>query len=250
MIRKDIVETLNLLKQAELLSDGSYVLRLNSLQTSLVKEALQTQLHTVDYVQVLEHLSKSKPLPGGLEAVRSPEPIAETYEIVEEPDLVKFFHGTGTDDKGRTICDILNFSNEQLESVHDYIQWLFPTPTPSQFNPKAPILIKAHVGMLSEVGRQNYLKGFERMLAFYGFMEIANGRVLKESRFEERSKGWLTPSNHNYLRITRILESLTLMGFRVFACNFLFTLKEIAKYHHHMKTPLLYWEAAVYRTFA
>lgn len=233
MIRKDIVETMDLLKQAEL-SDGSYILRLSRIQASLVTEALRTQLHTVDYIQAL---GKS-------------EPIDEIYEGVGEPDLVKFFHMTGTDDKGRTIVDILNFSNEQLESVHDYIQWLFPTPTPSQFNPKAPILIKAHVGMLNEGGRHNYLKGFERMLAFYGFMGIENGRVVKESRFDERSKVWITPSNHNYHRITRILESLTLMGFRVFACNFLFTLKELAKYHYHMKTPLQYWEAAVYRTFA
>ena len=37
----------------------------------------------------------------------------------------------------------------------------------------------------------------------------------------EQRKGWLTPHNHNYLRITRILTSLGLLGLEDYARAFL-----------------------------
>lgn len=41
-------------------------------------------------------------------------------------ELINFLKGSGTDVHGRTHQDILNFSDEQLETVHNYIQWIFP----------------------------------------------------------------------------------------------------------------------------
>ena len=35
--------------------------------------------------------------------------------------------------------------------------------------------------------------------------------------FELRIKVWLSPGNHNYLRISRILKSATMLGFRPYA---------------------------------
>jgi len=40
--------------------------------------------------------------------------------------LINFLQGKGKDRHGRTHQDILNFSDEQLETVHNYIQWIFP----------------------------------------------------------------------------------------------------------------------------
>ena len=69
--------------------------------------------------------------------VRLPGEKAPTFE---GSALVKFHAGVGTDDQGRTRNQILAFGDRQLEEVHDYIQWLFPLPEPSRFNPDAPLL--------------------------------------------------------------------------------------------------------------
>jgi hypothetical protein len=52
------------------------------------------------------------------------------------------------------------------------------------------------------------------MLSFYG-LEIHGTIPLSVTRapnFAERAENWLRPSNHNHLRITRILKSLKLLG--------------------------------------
>jgi len=36
--------------------------------------------------------------------------------------------------------------------------------------------------------------------------------VLRAPFFAERAKNWVTPGNHNHLRITRVLKSLRLLG--------------------------------------
>ena len=51
-----------------------------------------------------------------------------------ESDLVKFYRGSGTDHAGRTLDEILTWDDAALESVHDYIQWLFPNPDASRAN--------------------------------------------------------------------------------------------------------------------
>src|SRR5262245_5587601 len=54
--------------------------------------------------------------------------------------LLDFYRGEGTDAEGRRLDDILAWRDGRLEAVHDFIQWLFPLPEPSRFNPDAPLL--------------------------------------------------------------------------------------------------------------
>jgi Opioid growth factor receptor (OGFr) conserved region len=51
-------------------------------------------------------------------------------EIVDDP-IVSFYAGETPDSRGRKIEEIWNFNDRQLETVHDFIQWLFPLPTSS-----------------------------------------------------------------------------------------------------------------------
>jgi hypothetical protein len=109
-----------------------------------------------------------------------------------------------------------NWSDEDLERTHDYIQWMFPLAEPSGFNVDAPIL---DAGAISRFQSEPSLRGhlqtsLIRMLSFYG-LEIHGTIPLSVTRapnFAERAENWLTPSNHNHLRITRILKSLKLLG--------------------------------------
>jgi hypothetical protein len=55
---------------------------------------------------------------------------------------------------------------------------------------------------------------FLRMMNFYGF-ETRFGKQITITRapnFAAKAAGWLSPSNHNHLRITRILKCLTVLG--------------------------------------
>lgn len=52
---------------------------------------------------------------------------------------------------------------------------------------------------------------FEAMLGFYSLL-IAGDRIARAPDFAERSRVWLSVGNHNFLRLTRILKSLSLLG--------------------------------------
>jgi hypothetical protein len=92
-------------------------------------------------------------------------------------------------------------------------QWLFPLSETSAFNISAPVLtpdvIKAFRSQTDL--QQNLRQSFLRMLGFYG-LELKGSEVVRGRGFEIKAANWLSASNHNHLRITRILKSLTLFG--------------------------------------
>lgn len=126
--------------------------------------------------------------------------------------ILAFFEGTATDDRGRSLADVLAFDDAALERIHDYIQWLFPLVERSGANPGAPRLDEAAIAAFraSPSLRAKLRAAFDRMLAFYGLRR--NGeRVVEDATFASRAQ-WLTPGNHNHLRLTRIITSLRLLG--------------------------------------
>lgn len=127
--------------------------------------------------------------------------------------LISFYNGEGVDNRGRAFSDILKWDYQSLESVHDYIQWLFPLDVSSAYNWNAPILTQEEIDtfLTSLILQDNLRKAFLLMLDFYGF-SLNAGQVVKSARFQERANNWLNTGNHNMLRITRILKSLSLLG--------------------------------------
>jgi hypothetical protein len=128
--------------------------------------------------------------------------------------LVNFYRGLGTDTEGRLLKDILTWPDDDLEEVHDFIQWLFPVPEPSQYNSDAPLLTEEDIAAFKSdpVLQANLMKSFERILAFLGLSLSDKGEVVEGQNFTSRIPSvWASP-NHNWLRISRILRSLTLLG--------------------------------------
>jgi Opioid growth factor receptor (OGFr) conserved region len=127
--------------------------------------------------------------------------------------LIAFYRDGARDDAGRTLDEILAWPDDELEAVHDFIQWLFPLPERSGANPAAPVLDEntIHAFRNSAQMQENLRRAFLRMLAFYG-LTWTEGRVARAADFENRAENWLWPSNHNHLRITRMLRSLGLLG--------------------------------------
>jgi hypothetical protein len=131
--------------------------------------------------------------------------------------LLAFYRGDGTDSRGRTLAAIQGWDDARLEAVHDYVQWVFPLPERSAFNPDAPLLTAEDVAAFrtDAVLRERLLASFRRMLAFYGFaLGDADGgvQIAPTPGFRRRSDAWLRRGNHNLLRLTRILRCLTLLG--------------------------------------
>ena len=120
------------------------------------------------------------------------------------------------DTAGRTLEEILAWDDERLEAVHDYIQWLFPTRQPSGVNPFAPLVTADTVRAFTadQTLRQGLHHALDRMLRFYGLRRHADRIEIDAARFAARARTWLTPNNHNHLRLTRIIDSLSALGLR------------------------------------
>jgi len=161
--------------------------------------------------------------------------------------LIAFYRQEGTDDRGRRIDEIWSFSLEELEAVHDYIQWLFPLAERSAFNPGAPLLDDETIAPFREDAtlRGNLERSLRVMLDFYG-LAIAGQEILRVPTFTERSRNWLTPYNHNFLRLTRILKSLSLLGLDDRATQLMACLEGIDRHRPGVigAETMRYWRAA------
>jgi Opioid growth factor receptor (OGFr) conserved region len=143
--------------------------------------------------------------------------------------LVRFYAGAAPDARGRMLAEFWKWDDDRLERVHDYIQWLFPLEEPSLFNDAAPLLTRADRDAFATRPelRENLRRSLRRMLAFYGFALGPEGRVVRAPGFAAHAAHWLAPLNHNFLRLTRILRSLTLLGLEAEAQALLAALEEV-----------------------
>lgn len=104
--------------------------------------------------------------------------------------LIDFYRGDGTDTEGRHLDDILSWSNADLEEVHDYIQWLFPLVTPSNFNPDAPLLTRKDIAIFRADPdlRERLRLAYLRVLNFLGLAETEQGQIVDGPNLVERSR--------------------------------------------------------------
>ena len=128
--------------------------------------------------------------------------------------LLDFYRGRETDSEGRFLKDILAWPDNDFEAVHALLQWVFPIPEPTKFNSEAPLLTENDIAAFKSdpILQANLLKSFNRILRFLGFAMTGDGKVVEGDNFSTRIPDvWAMP-NHNWLRISRILRSLTLLG--------------------------------------
>jgi hypothetical protein len=169
--------------------------------------------------------------------------------------ILDFYFGVGADDRGRYLKEILTWPDASLEVVHDFIQWMFPLAERSGFNIHAPVLTQSEInGFRSNPElRQNLKASLVRILGFYGLI-LSGSHPLKVKRalhFEEASVNWISPGNHNHLRITRILKSLMTLGLENEALAFYGCLEDIYREERARPIPgisevtLSFWQQAV-----
>lgn len=142
-------------------------------------------------------------------------------------DLLAFYQGRAPDTQGRMIDQIWSWDHRRLEMVHDYIQWLFPLPEASRFNPDAPLLSAADAAAFrgDPLLQDRVRKSLDVMLDFFGL--VRNGAAVARGPGFAKAH-WLEPLNHNHLRLTRILLFLGHAGLRAEAAGLRACLEDIA----------------------
>lgn len=147
--------------------------------------------------------------------------------------ILEFYKGESPNQEGLYYDDIMQFDDDELEKNHFYIQWLFPLKEPSMAIPGSPILEDEDIEkfsanwntpdeMMEKVElRKRLIDAFNKMIVFYGFKlslinepnKLKSLEIIRDPQsFQSRAKNWLNPKNHNFLRISRILNSLRLLG--------------------------------------
>lgn len=112
-------------------------------------------------------------------------------------NICKFLENIEPDIYGRMLSDIWNFTDAKIEKEHNFIQWVFPTSTPSISVPGSPLLEIEEIKQIrkSIAAVENLYNSSEW---FFSFLE--------------RNNFWIKAQDHNHLRITRIIQSLRLLG--------------------------------------
>lgn len=99
--------------------------------------------------------------------------------------------------------------------------------------------------------QKRLFRSFKLMLDFYGLQCVTSKelgvQISKADNFNSRKPFWLHPMNHNHLRITRILRSLTLLGLSAYSKAFLICLQELYQEDPKAIDPktMVFWEKAV-----
>lgn len=102
-------------------------------------------------------------------------------------------------DSSRNIQGIFEYDKEQLEDDHAFIQWVFPTYRPSAYNDRSPVLTKQEIISIrnSPVIRNILNKFKDKMFNYWGLYDGDNSKLQ-------------LLNGHNGLRLSRVIECLTL----------------------------------------
>ncbi|XP_020509986.1 opioid growth factor receptor-like protein 1 [Labrus bergylta] len=122
---------------------------------------------------------------------------------------------------------------DKLEHNHTYIQWLFPLREQG-LNFYAHELTQDEIKEFQSTreAKRRFLAAYSIMLDFYGIKLLdKSGSVARAPNWQERFQH-LNESQHNYLRVTRILKSLGELGYEAFKAPLVRLFLQESLYHN------------------
>jgi hypothetical protein len=146
-------------------------------------------------------------------------------------DLQKFYRDQ-PNPSGYTWAAVVAWGDDDLEAIHDFIQWLFPTNQPSMFNPNAPLV------------SQQDIEAFRTDAELQRRLLAAEARMRQFYHLGEPHPWWAEEGDHNLLRITRIIASLRLLAGRERAAAFLKDALASAADRPDLARSIGYWQSA------
>ena len=147
-----------------------------------------------------------------------------------EMNFHNFLLGKDSDFKNRMIQDIWNYSDNEIEINHYFIQILFPLNKKSQSSFHGYYLDTDELVQIlkdDNLVKQNIIKSSEWFLSFL-----------------KRDKYWKRGYNHNQLRITRVIECLRLLIDEESADKFYTSIIDICDQTQINQKTLSYWKNA------
>jgi hypothetical protein len=177
----------------------------------------------------------------------------------EDRAFIGFYCGSNTQYVSRngapasapiTLEEVMRYDAGELESKHNFIQWLFPLKT-SGTNVDCPRVGDAELRAIvkSYAVGVTIVRCYECMLRFYGFRMVDDrGQLVHSFDHAERVTNLLL-NPHNNLRISRMLRSMCLMGFEAYAVHFLDAMLAVSQQagaESLLKKSTTYWAASVH----
>jgi hypothetical protein len=132
---------------------------------------------------------------------------------VNPRNILAFYRKEEPNNRGITLQNILEADDEWLEDNHHWVQWAFPTENPSNYNRTAPVLNRSTIKAFTEdsLTGKHMKEVFNKMLDFYGLTLEDDGTITRGPEFSSRTELWLYRNSHHFLRISRIIRSLTIL---------------------------------------
>lgn len=110
--------------------------------------------------------------------------------------LLDFYSEYGPGPGNLSLDEVILCDDMWWEKSHNFIQWVFPTIERSMVNPYAPVL------------DPETIEEFRGIRACQENLERSLVRFMRFLRVDQTTPWWVHTSPHNYLRITRALDSL------------------------------------------
>jgi len=130
--------------------------------------------------------------------------------------IVDFYSGKQRTHPGETLRESMTGAIKRAGKcprLHSMAVFLYPTQSIIIFAPPSSMRSKSPNSRTDPELQAQLLVSLDMMLGFYGF-ERNNQSITCSNSWEERSRNWLRPGNHNHLRLTRILKSLSILGLK------------------------------------
>ncbi|KFY82892.1 hypothetical protein V500_10271, partial [Pseudogymnoascus sp. VKM F-4518 (FW-2643)] len=163
----------------------------------------------------------------------------------KEFSIISWYNGNMATASNVFLQNVQQYTDDELENKHDFIQLIFPLPWPSQITSSTVVCTKRQFSIIRGQGgteiRKSMLKALKRILAMFdleltpapestafgtsrpGARHRNRGRRIRRitavvgdgidhAAREARFQGLANSGNHHHRRITRIIRSLRLAG--------------------------------------
>ncbi|ELP88939.1 hypothetical protein EIN_489980 [Entamoeba invadens IP1] len=151
--------------------------------------------------------------------------------------------------------ELMNRSNEKryvfMEIRHDYIQWLFPTFGQSMFNSSSFSLSPYEVIEMRKDAAVavRFVRFYKMFLDFLGgeLVDLEKGEIRVNTNKKMRLERFdnFNTNEHNFFRVTRIINSLRAFGFERYIPQFMkFFEDNMASFKHCLTSFHKFWKKA------
>lgn len=136
-------------------------------------------------------------------------------------DLVNFYRNESRSSGGYYLDEILAWGPDEWEASHEEIQFVFPTKQESVFNPDAPTLTDDEIELFKNDPelKEKFQDVLYIVLGVFGLRISGSNEFVWKEDCNFDPKWWLREFNHNYLRMTRIMDCLCKFGMQSMAFN-------------------------------